>query len=176
MRNFLAFLLFVAFFCVGFMGLLYVEGLEFFADPIKVFYQWSGWGAYIALVAGMVLPKGKWWGLLSLNLALLHLSVFMFFDFYFDWGLMIAEVSKKPYIYMGVGALVLMSVLGVFSFGKRFFPSLRFLVWGAMLLSLAHIVMIQKVLSLWIWGGVGVSLAILCFKVFKSSFSSNFKK
>lgn len=165
MRSFLAFLLFVALFCVGFGGLLYVE--DFYADPSKVFYRWSGWGAFGALVLGMVLPKGKWWGLLSLNFALLHLGVFVFFDFYFDWGLMIEEIDKKPYIYAGIGALGVMSVLGVFSFAKRFYPPLKFLAFIATFLGIIHIVLIQKAFSFWVWGIVVLSFLILGFKILK---------
>lgn len=169
LSRFLGLLLFIFAFALGFGGLLYVEG--FYADPSKVFYQWSGWGAFGALVLGMVLPKGKWWGLLSLVLALLHLSVFVFFDFYFDWGLMMAEVSKKPYIYAGILALGAMSVLGVFSF-FRFYPFLRFGVWGAVFLSLTHIILIQKSLSLLMWGVIAVSVGILGFKILKPRFGA----
>lgn len=167
MSRFLGFLLFIFVFALGFGGLLYVEG--FYADPSKVFYQWSGWGAFGTLILGMILPKGKWWGLLSLNLALLHLSVFVFFDFYFDWGLMIEDINKKPYIYAGIGALGVMSVLGIFSI-LRFYPFLRFGVWGAVILSLIHIVLIQKSLSLLMWGIITVSAGILGFKILKSYF------
>lgn len=171
MSRFLGLLLFVIIFALGFGGLLYVEG--FYADPSKIFYQWSGWGAFGALVLGMVLPKGKWWGILSLDFALLHLSVFVFFDFYFDWGLMIAEVSKKPYIYAGIGALGVMSVLGAFSFAKRFYPTLKFLVLIATFLGVIHIMLIQKAFSFWVWGAVILSLLILGFKIFKIFFHSS---
>lgn len=165
MSRFLGLLFFIFVFALGFGGLLYVE--DIYADPSKIFYQWSGWGAFGALILGMVLPKGKWWGLLSLNLALLHLSVFVFFDFYFDWGLMIAEIGKKPYIYAGSLALGVMSVLGVFSFAKRFYPPLRFFVFIATFLGIIHIVLIQKAFSFWVWGIVILSLLILGFKIFK---------
>lgn len=172
MNKFLGFLLFILVFALGFGGLLYVEGI--YADPSKVFYQWSGWGAFGALILGMILPKGKWWGLLSLDLALLHLGVFVFFDFYFDWGLMIAEIGKKPYIYAGAGALGVMSVPGVFSFAKCFYSPLRFLVLIAVILGIIHIVLVQKAFSFWVWGIVILSLLILGFKIFKifSYFSS----
>lgn len=168
--------IFLAFLVGGFCVLLSIEGN--FTDPTKVFYQWSGWGAYLALVAGMVLPKGKWWGILALIFALLHLSVFVFFDFYFEWGLMIAELVKKPYIYAGIGALGLMSVLGIFSLGK-FYPILRYGVWGAVICSLIHIVMIQKILDWKIWVVILVSVGVLGVKVFgslKKSLVKNDKK
>ena len=57
---------FLAILVGGFCILLSLEGN--FTDPAKVFYQWSGWGAYLALIAGMILPKGKWWGILALIL------------------------------------------------------------------------------------------------------------
>lgn len=149
----------------GFCILLCLEGN--FTDPVKVFYQWSGWGAYLVLVAGMVLPKGKWWGILALIFAFLHLSVFVFFDFYFEWGLMIGELSKKPYIYAGIGALGLMGVLGIFSLIK-FYPILKFGVWGAAICSLVHIAMIQKVLGWKIWVVILVSIGILIIKICKN--------
>lgn len=156
---------FLAILVGGFCILLSLEGN--FTDPAKVFYQWSGWGAYLALIAGMILPKGKWWGILALILGLLHLSVFVFFDFYFEWGLMMAELIKKPYIYAGIGALGPMSVLGIFSLGK-FYPILRYGVWGAVICSLIHIVMIQKVLDWKIWVVILVSMGLLGVKIFGS--------
>lgn len=156
---------FVALLVGGFSGMLSLEGS--FTDPAKVFYVWSGWGAYLALVGGMILPKGKWWGILALILALLHLSVFVFFDFYFEWGLMLSELSKKPYIYAGMGALGLMGVLGIFSLGK-FYPILRYGVWGAVICSLVHTVMIQKVLGWKIWVVILVSVGVLGVKIFGS--------
>lgn len=157
--------IFLAILVGGFCFLLLIEGD--FTDPIKVFYQWSGWGAFGALVLGMIMPKGKWWGLFALLLALLHLSVFVFFDFYFEWGLMIEEIAKKPYIYAGIGALGLMGVLGIFSLGK-FYPFLKFGVWGAVVFSLIHIVMIQKVISWQIGSVIVMSLGILSFKILKA--------
>lgn len=157
--------IFLAFLVGGFCVLLSIEGN--FTDPTKVFYQWSGWGAYLALVAGMVLPKGKWWGILALIFSLLHLSVFVFFDFYFEWGLMLSELTKKPYIYAGIGALGLMSVLGIFSLIK-FYPILKFGVWGAVICSLIHIVMIQKVLDWKIWVVILVSVGVLGVKILKA--------
>lgn len=156
---------FLAFLVGGFCVLLSLEGN--FTDPTKVFYQWSGWIAYGALLAGLVLPWGKWWGIFALLVGLLHLSVFVFFDFYFEWGLMIAELTKKPYTYAGIGALGLMGVLGIFSLGK-FYPILRFGVWGAVVCSLLHIVMIQKVLSWQVWMVILVSVGVLGVKIFGS--------
>lgn len=165
MKKLIALLLFFALFCGGFSVLLALE--DSFSDPAKGFYLWSGWIAYIALVGGLVLPWGKWWGLLALLVGLLHLSVFVFFDFYFDWGLMFAEIAKKPYIYAGIFGLILMSVLGIFSLGKKFYPILRYGVYGAVVCSLVHIVMIQKALSWQIWSVILVSVGIVGMKIIK---------
>lgn len=171
MKKIIATFIFFALFVGGFYTLLELEGK--FTDPAKIFYQWSGWIAYGALVGGLILPWGKWWGLLALLVGLLHLSVFVFFDFYFDWGLMIAELTNKSYIYAGVIGLTLMSVLGIFSL-KKFYPILRYGVYGSVISSLVHIVMIQKVLSWQIWGVIAVSVGVLGVKIFKHKSQKHF--
>ncbi|RDU70090.1 hypothetical protein CQA62_01365 [Helicobacter cholecystus] len=163
MKKLLGIGIFLAILMGGFYILLEIEGN--LTDPTKIFYQWSGWIAYGALVGGLVLPFGKWWGLFALLMGLLHSSVFVFFDFYFDWGLMLAEIIKKPYIYAGVFGLILMIILGIFSLGKKFYSILRYGVYGAVIGSLVHIVMIAKVLSWQIWGVILVSVGILGIKM-----------
>lgn len=138
-----------------------------FIDPAKIFYQWSGWGSYIFLLGGLVLPSGKYFGLLALLFGILHLSVFIFFDYYFDWTFMLLDLGKKPYIYAGIFSLGLMIILGIFSLKTRFYWFLKIFVWLAIISSLVHIVMIQKVISWKIVIVIGISVSILSFKLKK---------
>lgn len=153
----------------GLFGIAYaIEQFGGLSDPAKVLYFWSGWLSFGSLVLGLLGRKwGRFLGHCALAFGLLHLSVFVYFDFYFAWDLMLKEIREKTYIYLGIFSLVGIIVLGGFSFAQRFYRPLVYVVLACVGLGLLHIVMIQKVLGLGYWIVIIVSLAILLQKVYK---------
>lgn len=160
------------FLCVaGFFALLGLSyGIEQFgdlSDPLKSLYIWSGWLSFSALILGLFAGAwGRFLGLCALVLGLWHLSLFVIFDFYFEWGLMWKEILQKHYLYYGIAALVLMIILGICSFLGTFWRFLLWLVLCCAIFSLVHIVMIQKVLSAFYWLVVLCASAALGYKAF----------
>jgi methionine sulfoxide reductase heme-binding subunit len=55
-------------------------------------------------------------GLYAFFYALTHLMIFSGLDFGFDWGLLSQEVTEKPYIWVGLSAFTILSILAVTSF------------------------------------------------------------
>lgn len=158
------------FFLLAFLLLCFmsdrVEQMGVLADPVKFFYFWSGWLSFGALIAGMLMRKwGRFLGHCALLFALWHTLIFLYFDFGFAWDLMGMEVLQKYYLYVGIFALLLMLVLGIFSFFGTFFRPLVWLVFGCVVLSLVHIVMIQKVLNLSYWVVVIGTISVLGYKI-----------
>lgn len=141
-------------------------------DPVKTLYLWSGYLCYGFLLSGLILPKGRLLGLIALVFACLHLSVFVYFDFYFALGPMIKELTQKRYIFFGIGSFVLFAILGFFSFRGKFFRPLVYVVMLCALLGLVHIVLIQKVVSFIYLVLIALTLGILGFKVIKKRFLS----
>ncbi|WP_027326991.1 hypothetical protein [Helicobacter pametensis] len=163
LRESIVFWAFVAFLFGIFRILEQFGGLS---DPVKVFYFWSGWLCFGSLVLGLLGRKwGRFLGHCALAFGLLHLSIFVYFDFYFAWDLMFEEIGEKTYIYLGIFSLLGMMVLGGFSFARRFYRPLVYLVLVCVALGLLHIVMIQKVLAVWHWLVIGGVILIGFWKV-----------
>lgn len=145
-----------------------VEQAGIGADPVKSFYFWSGWLSFGALIGGMLVRKwGRFLGHCALVFALWHTLIFMGFDFNFDWDLMGREIVQKSYLDVGIFALLLMLILGAFSFFGTFFRSLAWLVFACAVLSLVHMVMIQKVLGLGYWAVIIGTMGVLGYKILR---------
>ena len=98
------------------------------ANPISFVTNWLGdWTLRILLASLAVTPLrivfGLSWplglrrllGLFALFYASLHLGVWLILDHYFDWAEMGADIVKRPYITVGVSALILMLPLAATS-------------------------------------------------------------
>jgi methionine sulfoxide reductase heme-binding subunit len=82
----------------------------------------------------------------------LHFSVWIVLDFFFDWPQMLADIAKRPYITVGVTALVLLTPLAVTStsgmikrLGGRNWRRLHRLVYVAGVLGVVHYLWLAKV-------------------------------
>lgn len=158
------------FFLLAFLALWFVsdrvEQMGVLADPVKFFYFWSGWLSFGALIVGMFMRKwGRFLGHCALLFALWHTLIFLYFDFGFAWNLMGMEILQKYYLYVGIFAFLVMLFVGFFSFFGTFFRPLVWLVFICAALSLAHIVMIQKVLDLSYWAVVIGTIGVLGYKI-----------
>jgi methionine sulfoxide reductase heme-binding subunit len=98
------------------------------ANPISFITNWMGdWTLRILLVSLAMTPlrtlTGWSWpialrrplGLFALVYASLHFCVWLVLDHFFDWKQMGADIVKRPYITVGMTALVLMIPLAVTS-------------------------------------------------------------
>lgn len=146
MKKLKALFIFVILFSCLFYGAWSIEQKIWIdlSDPLKNLYIISGWASLIFLIIGIF--KGKLFGLAALLFALLHLSIFVYFDFYFDWALILKEMMQKHYIYFGLIALILMVILGIWSF-FRWFPILRYLVFISLATACIHTIIAQKVIT-----------------------------
>jgi sulfoxide reductase heme-binding subunit YedZ len=106
-------------------------------------------------------------GLFAFSYALLHFSVWIVLDFFFDWEQMLADIVKRPYITVGVTALLLLTPLAATStagmvkrLGARNWRRLHRLVYVAAVLGVLHYFWLAKVgvHTPWIYAAV---LAVL---------------
>jgi sulfoxide reductase heme-binding subunit YedZ len=78
--------------------------------------------------------------------------VWVVLDFFFEWDLMLADIVKRPYITVGVSALVLLTPLALTStagmikrLGARNWRRLHRLVYVAAVLGVLHYLWLAKV-------------------------------
>ncbi|MBM3221234.1 MAG: sulfoxide reductase heme-binding subunit YedZ [Candidatus Rokubacteria bacterium] len=91
-------------------------------------------------------------GLFAFAYAVMHFSVWVVLDFFFDWPLMAADIVKRPYITVGMTALVLLTPLALTStagmvkrLGARAWRRLHRLVYVAAILGVLHYLWLAKV-------------------------------
>ena len=106
-------------------------------------------------------------GLFAFAYAVLHFSVWVVLDFFFDWELMVADIVKRPYITVGMTALLLLTPLAATStsgmikrLGARTWRRLHRLAYVAAILGVLHYLWLAKVgvHTPWIYAAV---LAVL---------------
>jgi sulfoxide reductase heme-binding subunit YedZ len=106
-------------------------------------------------------------GLFAFAYAVMHFSVWVVLDFFFDWPLMAADIVKRPYITVGMSALLLLTPLAVTStagmvkrLGGRAWRRLHRLAYVAAVLGVLHFLWLAKVgvRTPWIYAAV---LAVL---------------
>jgi sulfoxide reductase heme-binding subunit YedZ len=103
-------------------------GGDLTANPISFITNWLGdWTLRILLASLAMTPLrivfGLSWplalrrllGLFAFFYGALHLAVWLVLDHYFDWAQMGADIAKRPYITVGMTALVLMLPLAATS-------------------------------------------------------------
>jgi methionine sulfoxide reductase heme-binding subunit len=106
-------------------------------------------------------------GLFAFAYVLMHFSVWVVLDFFFDWELMLADIVKRPYITVGMAALLLLTPLAATSttgmikrLGGRAWRRLHRLAYVAAVLGVLHYLWLAKVgvHTPWIYAAV---LAVL---------------
>ena len=121
-------------------------------------------------------------GLFAFAYALLHFSVWVVLDFFFDWELMIADIVKRPYITVGMTALVLLTPLALTStsgmikrLGGKAWRRLHRLAYVAAILGVLHYLWLAKVgvHTPWIYAAVlAVLLGIRAFDAIRRKISA----
>jgi sulfoxide reductase heme-binding subunit YedZ len=91
-------------------------------------------------------------GLFAFTYAMLHFSVWIVIDFFFDWPSMVADVLKRPYITVGFTALLLLVPLAATStagmvrrLGAVAWRRLHRLVYLIAILGVLHFLWLSKV-------------------------------
>lgn len=133
------------------------------ADPVEALINFTGLNAihllFITLLvspAARHLPCGdimryrRLLGLYVFAYALSHLLVYIFFELQRDWSLLASEIIERPYIIVGLCALMILIALTVTSFeslrkkmGRRW-QSLHNLIYVCLVLVLLHFSWSQK--------------------------------
>jgi len=115
-------------------------------------------------------------GLFAFAYVLLHFAVWIVLDFFFDWELMAADIVKRPYITVGVTALVLLTPLALTStagmikrLGARNWRRLHRLVYVAAILGVLHYLWLAKVGVRTPWIYVAVLALLLGIRLFDAT-------
>ena len=110
------------------------------ATPLRILTGWS-WPITLRRLLGL-------W---AFTYALLHLSVWVVLDHFFDWGALGADIVKRPYITVGMAALVLLVPLAATSttgmikrMGGRAWRRLHALVYLTGVLATLHYFWLAK--------------------------------
>ncbi|MDD3344647.1 MAG: ferric reductase-like transmembrane domain-containing protein [Sulfurospirillaceae bacterium] len=163
------------------LALVYYQ-LDSAIDPIKMLYHYTGIGA-IALLLLSLLPSTckrmchfnllryrKTVGLLSFVYVLLHASVFLVLDSELDFITIFEKSLKKPFIYVGFTAFVILFFMALTSFKKLFakFSKYHKAVYLALLLALLHSFWAQKVAGVFEYSVVMIGIFLLVERLFIS--------
>lgn len=115
---------------LGWLGWAYYLGLsdQLGGDPVEGIIHYTGKGAlHLLMLTLLVAPLSRWLrqprlmrlrrplGLYSALWAVAHISNYVIFDLKFDWPLIASELVKRPYIVVGLTALLILLVLAVTS-------------------------------------------------------------
>ena len=144
-------------------------------DPIKMLYTTTGVGAITLLLLSLFpstckrvccvnfLRYRKTIGLLSFAYALLHVSVFVALDSEFDFVTIFEKSLKKPFIYIGAIAFIILLFMALTSFKKLFAKVSKYhkAVYIALALALLHSFWAQKVAGVFEYSVVTVGLVLL---------------
>lgn len=156
------------------LGLAYYK-LESAIDPIKMLYSYTGVGAITLLLLSLFLSSfkrvcgvnflryRKTIGLLSFAYALLHVSVFVALDSEFDFVTIFEKSLKKPFIYIGAIAFIILLFMALTSFKKLFakFSKYHKAVYVALSLALLHSFWAQKVAGVFEYSVIAVGVVLL---------------
>lgn len=112
------------------LGWVYYLGFsdQLGGDPVEGIIHYTGKGAlHLLMLTLLVAPLSRWLGqprlirlrrpigLYSALWAVAHISNYVIFDLQFDWPLIASELVQRPYIIVGLTALLILLVLAVTS-------------------------------------------------------------
>jgi len=154
------------------------------ADPVKTLERTLGLYALQFLIATlcitplrrftgvMLIRFRRALGLLTFVYAALHLTVWVTLDLAFRWSEIWADIVKRPYILVGMVALLVMVPLAVTSnttsvrrLGGQVWQQLHRLTYAAAALGALHFVMLSKVWHLQLMLYVAVILGLLALRL-----------
>lgn len=125
-----AFKVFVHLGCLVPLGLMFYWGIEnqLSGDPVERLLHFTGISAinllFISLLisptarlikAPLLMRCRRLLGLYAFVFALCHFVSYIIFELQFNWGLLVSEVIKRPYITVGFSAFVILILLAMTS-------------------------------------------------------------
>jgi sulfoxide reductase heme-binding subunit YedZ len=136
-------------------------------DPVKALENGLGEYALQFLIAGLAISPlmrfakinlikyRRALGLVGFFYVVAHFTVYIVLDMQFDWGEIITDIIKRPYITIGVSAFLLLLPLAITSnklsirrLGAAGWNKLHLIVYPAVILGAVHYVMIKKTWAL----------------------------
>lgn len=133
------------------------------ADPVKALEHESGLLALQVLIAALVVTPlrdltgvnllrfRRWLGLMAFYYAALHLTVWLALDRQLDWPRIVEDLTKRPYVILGMAALTLLVPLALTSsdaairrLGALRWRKLHRLAYPATALAAIHFVWLVK--------------------------------
>lgn len=132
-------------------------------DPIKYIYSVTGITAltllYITTSISMIRKVANYVryrrmiGLFSFFYALLHMSNFLILDMELDLIHAVDETLKKPFVYLGMTAFLILLFMAITSLRVLFAKYFKYhkVIYIAILLATIHFAMAQKALTMWQW-------------------------
>lgn len=154
-------------------------------DPIKYIYTVTGSTATIILFLTILLSLIKKWknllkyrrmiGLFGFFYAFLHFLNFYILDAEFDFSFVIKETLDKPFIYLGMISLLVLTFMAVTSTKKLFknYNKYHKSIYLVLVLVTIHFIMAQKSLSILQLGYVVSILIIAYFKLLQQIIKKN---
>lgn len=144
-------------------------------DPIKMLSNVTGVGAIVLLLASLLpstckrichlnlIKYRKTLGLLAFGYTLLHVSAFVILDAELDLRFLIEKSLKKPFIYVGAIAFIILLFMALTSFKKLFAKVSKYhkAVYLALALALLHSFWAQKVAGVFEYSIVAVGVVLL---------------
>ncbi|RED49077.1 sulfite oxidase heme-binding subunit YedZ [Aestuariispira insulae] len=134
------------------------------ANPIERVNRFTGdWALYMLLIALAVTPAKllsgwkslprfrRMLGLYSFFYASLHLTSYLVLDHQLHWGRIIEDITKRPYIMVGLACVIILTMLAVTSpkaairkLGAKAWQKLHKLVYAAGCLGVIHYYLLVK--------------------------------
>ena len=156
------------------LGVAYFR-LDSAIDPIKMLYSTTGIGSIVLLLLSLFpsfckrichinqLRYRKTLGLLSFLYALLHVSVFIVLDSECDFVSIFEKSLKKPFIYIGLIAFMIMLLMALTSTKRSFarFSKYHKAVYLALILALVHSFWAQKVAGVFEYSIIFMGIVLL---------------
>ena len=146
-------------------------------EPVKYIYAVTGSTALTLLYASTtfslirkkinLLRYRRTVGLFSFFYALLHMLNFVVLDMELNVAAAFNETLDKPFIYLGMGAFLILLFMAVTSFPplfKRFYKYHK-VIYLALLLATIHFVMAQKAMGYREWALLAVMICIAVLKI-----------
>lgn len=127
-------------------------------------------------------PARRLLGLYAALYATMHFSIFVGLDYFFDWELIKEVILEKPYVLVGFGAFIILSVMAITStkgwkrrLKKKWKPLHRFVYLAALLVTLHYIWLVKSdIREPLFYGGVILIFLLLRIPAVKSVIT-NFK-
>lgn len=177
----------------GYLVLLFYAGIkgQLGPDPVETLLNETGiWAIHILIITLLLSPLAKWlpspepikfrrlMGIYVFVYAFAHFSVYILFELQLDMALVLGELSKRPYIMVGMSALLLLFALTITSFQSirrrmgRSWQRLHNLIYLILPLAVLHFTWSQKTfwqepVFYWIVTAIILSMRLKGTRVFK---------